>query len=128
MSAFDISTGFSILLICSSVKVWFTCQPIGVCHFQALYNVDLEDLKMLKVKLKQEMKNRGLSTRQVAKEISKSHTTVLRALRGEIVDLDTIYKISDWLGVKPATLINSLANTKSALPDQIAVMLGKHPR
>jgi hypothetical protein len=36
-------------------------------------------------------------------------------------------KISTWLGVKPATLTNSLADTKSALPDQIAVMLGKHP-
>jgi transcriptional regulator with XRE-family HTH domain len=82
---------------------------------------------MLKVKLSQEMKKKGLSTRQVAKEIGTSHTTILRALRGEIVDVATILKASKWLGLKPATLINSLATTTSALPDQIAVMLGKHP-
>ena len=83
---------------------------------------------MLKVKLSQEMKKKGLSTRQVAKEIGTSHTTILRTLRGEIVDVATILKFSEWMGLKPATLINSLADTKSALPDQIAVMLGKHPR
>lgn len=74
------------------------------------------------------MKKKGLSPRQVAKEIGTSHTTILRALRGEIVDVATILKLSEWLGVKPATLISSLAITRSALPDQIAVMLGKHPR
>jgi len=82
---------------------------------------------MLKAKLSQEMKKKGVSTRQVAKEIGTSHTTILRILRGDIVDVGTILKISEWLGVKPATLINSLATTKSALPDQISVMLGKHP-
>jgi transcriptional regulator with XRE-family HTH domain len=83
---------------------------------------------MLKVKLEQEMKNRGLGIREVAIEIGTSHTTILRALRGDMVDLGTILKISNWIGVKPATLINSLADTKSALSDQIAVMLGKHPK
>lgn len=82
---------------------------------------------MLKAKLAQEMKNKGLSTRQVAKDIGTSHTTILRALRGEAVDVGTIVKMSEWLGVKPSTLINSMASI-SALPDQIAVMLGKHPR
>jgi hypothetical protein len=53
---------------------------------------------------------------------------VIRALRGGEVDLTTVIKISEWLGVKPSTLVNSLVTTKSALPDQITVMLGKHPR
>jgi len=74
------------------------------------------------------MKNKRLSTHQAAKEIGTSHTTILRALRGEVVDFATILKFGNWMGVKPATLINSLANTKPALSDQIAVMLGKHPR
>jgi transcriptional regulator with XRE-family HTH domain len=83
---------------------------------------------MLKAKLAQEMKNKHLSTHQAAREIGTSHTTILRALRGEVVDLATILKFGDWMGVKPSTLINSLAGTKSALSDQIVVMLGKHPR
>lgn len=82
---------------------------------------------MLKSKLAQEMKKRGLSTRQVAKEIGTSHTTILRTLRGEIVDVVTILKFSEWMGVKPATLINSLAETEKALPEKITVMLGNHP-
>ncbi len=83
---------------------------------------------MLKEKLSQEMKKKLQSTHQVAKEIGTSHTTILRALRGEIVDMKTILKFSEWMGVKPATLVNSLADTRAALPDQIAVMLGKYPR
>ncbi len=82
---------------------------------------------MLKSKLAQEMKNKGLSTRQVAIKIGASHTTILRALRGEIVDVATILKFSEWMGVKPATLINSLSEAEKALPEKIAVMLGNHP-
>ena len=83
---------------------------------------------MLKIKLSQEMKKRSLGTRQVAKEIGTSHTTILRALRGDIVDVGTILKISKWTGVKPSTLLNSMATTKDALPEQIAVLLKNYPR
>lgn len=83
---------------------------------------------MLKTKLAQEMKIRALGTRQVAKEVGTSHTTILRALRGDIVDVGTILKISKWMGIKPSTLINSMATTKDVLPEQIAVMLQKYPR
>ncbi len=82
---------------------------------------------MLKIMLSQEMKKRSLGTRQVAKEIGTSHTTILRALRGDIVDVGTILKISKWMGVKPSTLINSMATTKDVLSEQIAVMLKNYP-
>lgn len=83
---------------------------------------------MLKTKLSQEMKNKGAGTRQVSKEIGVAHTTILRALRGDLVDVGTILKISKWMGVKPATLLNSMATTKDVLPEQIAVMLKNYPR
>lgn len=82
---------------------------------------------MLKEKLKQEMKSRGLGLSKMAKEIGVSHTTVLRTLRGDYVDMGTILKYSNWLGVEPATLLNSIPDTKSALPHKIAIMLGKYP-
>lgn len=82
---------------------------------------------MLREKLKQEMVNRGFSPRDLAKEIGTSHTTILRTLRGDDVDMKTILKYSAWLGVKPATLINSLPPDRSALPEKIIVMLGNHP-
>ncbi len=95
---------------------------------EMVLNFHWRSFKMLKPLITEEMKKRGMSTRQVAEEMGMSHTTVIRALRGGEVDLTTVIKISEWLGVKPSTLINSLADTKSALPDKIAVMLGGHPR
>lgn len=82
---------------------------------------------MLKAKLNQIMKEKSLSSRQVAKDIGVSHTTIIRALRGDIVDIDTVLKIGPWMGVKPATLLNSMVTTEFGLPDQIAVMLENAP-
>ncbi len=73
------------------------------------------------------MKEKSLSSRQVAKDIGVSHTTIIRALRGDIVDIDTVLKIGPWMGVKPATLLNSMVTTEFGLPDQIAVMLENAP-
>jgi transcriptional regulator with XRE-family HTH domain len=86
-----------------------------------------EDLEMLKIKLLEEMKKKGVSPRQVGEEVGVAHTTINRALRGETVDVGTIIKISQWLKVKPSTLLNSMVDTGSGLPDQIAVMLESFP-
>jgi len=82
---------------------------------------------MLKNKLLQKIKANGMSTRQAAESIGVSHTTIIRALRGEAVDVATILKISEWLEVKPSTLINSMSPTKSGLPEQIMLMLAGSP-
>ncbi len=82
---------------------------------------------MLKIKLLEEMKKKGVSPRQVGEEVGVAHTTINRALRGETVDVGTIIKISQWLKVKPSTLLNSMVDTGSGLPDQIAVMLESFP-
>jgi transcriptional regulator with XRE-family HTH domain len=83
---------------------------------------------MLITKLSQEMKEKGISTRQVAQMAKVSHTTILRALRGKTVDVGTIVKISEWLRVKPSTLLNSMITTEEGLPDQIAVLLESSPQ
>jgi transcriptional regulator with XRE-family HTH domain len=82
---------------------------------------------MLAVKLSQVMEEKGLSPRQVAKEVGVSHTTILRAVRGDIVDVKTIIQLSEWLAIKPATLLNSMVTTDMGLPDQIAVLLAGYP-
>ena len=83
---------------------------------------------MLHTLLTEEMKKRDMSTRQVAAEIKMSHTTVIRALRGGEVDLMTVIKISEWLGVRPHTLINAMSSNKTALADKIAAVLERAPK
>jgi transcriptional regulator with XRE-family HTH domain len=83
--------------------------------------------KMLKELLESKMKERMLSTREVAKEIGVSHTTVFRALRGDIVDVPTLVKLAAWLNVQPSQLLNSIGKSKSNLPDKIAVVIDRNP-
>ena len=80
---------------------------------------------MLQTILQKAMNDRGKSTHSVAKEIGCSHTTIIRALKGYTVDVDTIIKIADWLHIRPSELLNSMADTSRA--DQIAVVLSHSP-
>jgi transcriptional regulator with XRE-family HTH domain len=82
---------------------------------------------MLKDLLESQMRERGFSTRELAKEANVSHTTVFRALRGDPVDLKTLIALAEWLGVPPSTLVNSLGKSEDSLPDKIAVILDRHP-
>jgi hypothetical protein len=83
--------------------------------------------KMLKQILEKELKEQNLSSRGAANAIGVSHTTILRALRGDVVDLETVLLISDWLHVRPSTLLNSMNNT-ATLSDQIAAIVERNPR
>lgn len=80
---------------------------------------------MLQTILQREMSSRSLSSHGAAEEIGVSHTTILRALRGERVDVDTIIKIANWLHVRPSELLNSMSDT--SLADEIAVLLSHSP-
>ena len=82
---------------------------------------------MLQIVLRKAMDERGLSSHKAAEAIGVSHTTILRALRGEAVDVDTIIKIANFLGIRPSELLNSMS-TDATLPDQLAALLGHSPQ
>lgn len=82
---------------------------------------------MLHIILNKVMKERGLSSHQAAKLIGVSHTTILRILREEVVDLKTVINIAGWLELKPSELLNSLGSTKKSLGDQISSVLALYP-
>jgi transcriptional regulator with XRE-family HTH domain len=83
---------------------------------------------MLSSLLKEKINNQNLSVRATAKIIGVSHTTLIRAMKGEIGDLDTIMLFSSWLGVKPTDLLNSLNSLDNSLPNQISVTLSQTPK
>src|SRR5512133_2917435 len=80
---------------------------------------------MLQQILQKAMADKHLSSHGAAEEIGTSHTTILRALRGERVDVDTIIKIANWLKIRPSELLNSMSDT--SLADQLAVLLSHSP-
>jgi transcriptional regulator with XRE-family HTH domain len=77
---------------------------------------------MLKIVLRKVMHEKGLSSHKAAEAIGVSHTTILRALRGEAVDVDTIIKIANYLHIRPSELLNSMS-TETSLPDKLAALL-----
>jgi transcriptional regulator with XRE-family HTH domain len=77
---------------------------------------------MLQIVLRKTMDEQGLSSHKAAEAIGVSHTTILRALRGEAVDVDTIIKIANFVNVRPSELLNSMA-TDATLTDQLATLL-----
>jgi transcriptional regulator with XRE-family HTH domain len=77
---------------------------------------------MLDILLQNAMRDQGLSSHKAAEQIGVSHTTILRALRGEAVDVATIIKIANFLKVRPSELLNSMS-TEVSVPDQLAVLL-----
>lgn len=65
---------------------------------------------MLQNVLEGAMKEKNLSARDVGKILGVSHTTVLRALQGEQIDLATLIKIAEWLKIRPSNLLDTLGD------------------
>jgi transcriptional regulator with XRE-family HTH domain len=83
---------------------------------------------MLSTLLQQEMQARGLSSHSAAAEIGTTHTTILRALKGERIDIDTLIKIANWLHVRPSELLNSMVDGEELTTStQLAAILSRSP-
>lgn len=80
---------------------------------------------MLSEYLNKEMQDRGLSVRQAALQIGVSHSTIFRVLKGDSFDVPTLVAISNWLNVRPSTLLDNLG--KSNTIDQIALLVEGNP-
>jgi len=52
-----------------------------------------------------EMDRRGLGLRPAAKEMGIAHTTLLRVLNSEPVDLNTLLKVSEWTGMSMTIML-----------------------
>jgi transcriptional regulator with XRE-family HTH domain len=87
-----------------------------------------EKTTLLSVLLEGERRKHGLSERQLAVEIDVAHTTVGRVLRGETVDLQTLTKIANWLGIKPSSLLDAEGIGADALAAELAALIETEPR
>jgi len=83
---------------------------------------------MLSKLLKEKCQKLSLSSRQAAHKVGVSHATILRVLKGDVVDIETLIKLSGWLNVKPSTALNSFVLSPDALADRVAVVIERHPQ
>ncbi|MEL7591757.1 MAG: helix-turn-helix transcriptional regulator [Anaerolineaceae bacterium] len=82
---------------------------------------------MLDELLKDEMRKRGLSTREAAREIGVAHTTVARMMQGITVDIPTLQKTCNWLGIQVSTVLNVEDKSELGLTSKLAMILEKQP-
>jgi len=82
---------------------------------------------MLQTILKTEIQTRGVSVREAARQIRVAHTTLLRVLQGDQIDLETLTKICNWLGVSPAIVLNFEYSNAGSLADELKVFLANNP-
>lgn len=78
--------------------------------------------------LKDELRRRGLSARDAAKRCGISHTSILRALRGENIDLTTVKAISRLLDLEPAEILKLEMETGDTLSAEIGIILHQEPK
>jgi transcriptional regulator with XRE-family HTH domain len=81
--------------------------------------------RMLKDALNAKMHENGLSTREAAREIGVSHTTIFRVMKGGPFDVPTLIAIANWLGVRPSTLLDNIGSSDTIC--QVALLVEGNP-
>lgn len=74
--------------------------------------------------MKDKMKEKGLSIREVAEECGISHTTIHRAIKGEEIGLTVMQEIAKWLDVEIATI---LGTTEGDISKQVSMLIETEP-
>lgn len=74
--------------------------------------------------LEEEMRRRGLSTRDVGEETGVAHTTIGRILKGRPVNVKTLERVAQFLKADPADL---LPGANDDLAKSIAALIAQEP-
>jgi DNA-binding Xre family transcriptional regulator len=80
-------------------------------------------IKMLARIVENQMQENHFSLRDAAIQIGISHTTLDRFLKEGNVDLDTLVKICNWLGVRVSTALDAYQNGEEALVPKLNLLL-----
>jgi len=84
---------------------------------------------MLPKLLEKRLHDRNISVRTAAEELNVSHTTLHRIINGETMDLKTLVSLSNWLGVRPSTILDSDANDENtSISSTITALIEQDPR
>jgi transcriptional regulator with XRE-family HTH domain len=88
-----------------------------------------ENMNTLKLLVEKMLEREHLSVRAAGDRLGVSHTTIHRLLDGESLDLSSVIKICNALGVKPATALNAEATDEdTSVVSVIAAIIETEPR
>jgi transcriptional regulator with XRE-family HTH domain len=79
--------------------------------------------ELVSERLRRARKQKNLSLRDVANEISVSPSTLSRIERGAQPDLATLNKLIDWLGIERSAVFRSRPRDPRPVPKQVEVLL-----
>jgi transcriptional regulator with XRE-family HTH domain len=82
---------------------------------------------MLAQILQDEIKQRGISSREAGRQCGVAHTTIMRIIEGKNVDLATVKAVGKWLNIDVANLLNTDGKATNVAPT-IAAFLDKNPK
>jgi lambda repressor-like predicted transcriptional regulator len=79
--------------------------------------------------LKEKLQKEGISIRGAAREIGVSHTTLLRVLDNQPIDVDTLVKTCDFIGIAPSFVLDTMSSDKHAsLEAKMKMIARRYPR
>lgn len=52
------------------------------------------------------------------RQIGEPHNTIIGVLRSEVVDIDTLILLYEWLGVSPSSVLDSMVGSDKTLANQ----------
>lgn len=82
---------------------------------------------MLDNLVREEIRKKGISVRQAAREMGISHTTAIRIINGKNSDLDTLKKVCDWLNVEINSVLHEEFTDNSGLNSKLILFLEQNP-
>lgn len=77
--------------------------------------------------LKKKIETNKLSIREAARQIGVAHTTLIRSLEGNTIDIDTLIAISHWLQINPSDAMDSLITNETAKEKKIFLLFQYFP-
>lgn len=76
--------------------------------------------------VKKKMEEENLSLRTAGKQAGVAHTTIDRVIKGESVDLSTMEKISQWVGIAVSDALD-MKNKEEGIKGEIATLIALNP-
>jgi len=76
--------------------------------------------------VKQKMNQDKLSLRTAGDQVGVSHTTIDRVLKEKSVDLETVQKVCDWVGI-PITNVLDINQANVEMVDEVAALISLNP-
>jgi transcriptional regulator with XRE-family HTH domain len=83
---------------------------------------------MLPVILKKELINRRLSIREAARQMGIAHTTLIRILQDEAVDLSTLDRVGAWMQSPVSAIIDCRRRGFPNVLNALSLCLSQNPK